>query len=80
MQPDESEKLRNSYEGGKLLTSVRRFCLIAFLIAFFPIVIDSVVGFRSVELEKLFVVIEHALPDRSQLRQIARARSSKATA
>jgi hypothetical protein len=33
MQPDESEKLRNSYEGGKLLTSVRRFCLIAFLIA-----------------------------------------------
>jgi len=33
MQPDESEKLRNSHEGGKLLTSVRRFCLIAFLIA-----------------------------------------------
>ena len=33
MQPDESEKLRNSYEGGKLLTSVRRFCLIALLIA-----------------------------------------------
>jgi hypothetical protein len=33
MQPDESEKLRNSYEGGKLLTSIRRFCLIALLIA-----------------------------------------------
>ncbi len=30
--------------------------IVAFLIAFFPIVIDSVVGFRSVELEKLYLI------------------------
>jgi hypothetical protein len=33
MQPDGSEKLRNGYEGGKLLASVRAFGLIVFLIA-----------------------------------------------
>jgi NitT/TauT family transport system permease protein len=30
--------------------------IVAFMIAFFPIVIDSVVGFRSVELEKLYLI------------------------
>src|SRR5262249_4503574 len=30
--------------------------IIAFLIAFFPVVIDSIVGLRSVEIEKLYLI------------------------
>src|SRR6202521_6087694 len=33
MQPHETENLKSSREGGKLLVSIRRFCLVAFLIA-----------------------------------------------